>query len=215
MKRVLVSLLIAAGVVYAISTLFLPNTGRPINDEHERIGDVGSTASAPRHRDEEQLADHLTPPVDADSPHAIVVETEPELTTKVETEFSEPSESPTIELAKVNTKASIQQGPSAATPIIGIAHPGAEAQIIARESEWVQIIDPASKKTGWVHFKFLEPQTETRSTPPVEAALDPADEAAVPPSGRSKASVRSGKHEWKRKRHKRGLALRFRLRRLF
>lgn len=215
MKRVLVSLLIAAGVVYAISTLFLPSTDRPTNDEHERIDDVGSTASAPRHRDEEQLVDRLTPPVDADSPHAIVVETEPDPTTRVETEFTERSESPTIELAKLNTRASIQQGPSAATPIIGIAHAGAEAQIIAREGEWVQIIDPDSKKTGWVHSHFLAPQTETKSTPPVEAALDPADEATMPPSSRSEATVRSGKHEWKRKRHKRGLALRFRLRRRF
>jgi uncharacterized protein YraI len=218
MKRVLLSLLIAGGVVYAINTLLLPNTSRLLGNAEK-----------------EQQTDHLTPPVDANSPHAIIVEENPspppadagpppplvpeELPPSANQPAAPNVDGSQIELVKVTSRASIQEGPSTSTAIIGIAHPGAEAQVISRDSEWAQIIDPASKKTGWVHSRFLEPQTQPGSTPgQIEAALDPADEAATTPSARPETSLKSkksGKHGWKRKRHKRGFALRYRLRRFF
>jgi uncharacterized protein YgiM (DUF1202 family) len=212
MKRVLVSLLIVGGAVYATHTLLLPYLNKLFTEEDARLDDASSSAVAPASQ-EEQPTDRLTPPADATSRHAIVVESN---RPTIEPLPSEPS---TIELAKVTTRTSIQEGPSSATAIVGILHPGAEAQIISRLSEWVQIIDPASKKSGWIHSQFLEPQDATGSTSQqIEAALDPADESAVTPSTRPETSARSkrsGKAQWKRKRHKRGVALRFRLRRLF
>jgi uncharacterized protein YgiM (DUF1202 family) len=62
-----------------------------------------------------------------------------------------------IEFLKVNSVANIRSGPSASAEIIGIAHPGAEVQVALRNSGWVQIIDPWSSRTGWIHSKFLAP----------------------------------------------------------
>jgi uncharacterized protein YraI len=230
MKRVLFSFLIAGGVVYAINTWLLPNTSRLFDDGEKQVGEASSNQAMPMPRREEQQTDRLTPPVDANSPHAITVEENPlpppakaepppALEQKelppIASQLTTPSQ---IELVKVTSRASIQEGPSASTPIIGIAHPGAAAQVISRDSEWAQIIDPASKKTGWIHSRFLEPQTQAGSTPgQLEAALD-TDEVATTTSARPETSLRSkksGKHGWKRKRHRRGFALRYRLRRFF
>ena len=81
---------------------------------------------------------------------------------------------------RVTSPASIREGPSTSAPIIGVAQPGAEAQVISRRSEWVQIIDAASKKTGWVESSFLEsnsqPESQALSKHEIEAALDARDE---------------------------------------
>jgi hypothetical protein len=233
MKRVFLSLLIAGGVVYAINTLLLPHTVGLIGDEKKQIGEGSLQQSAAMPRAEEQETDRLTPPVDANSPHAITVEENPlpppttQLLPALEQEKRTPSanqpEAPNVnasqpELVTITSRAGIQEGPSASTAIIGIAHPGAAAQVVSRESEWAQIIDPASKKMGWVQSRFLAPQTQTGSAPgQVDAALDPADEDATPASDRPETSLRSkkGKQGWKGKRHRRGLALRFRMRRFF
>jgi hypothetical protein len=232
MKRVFLSLLIAGGLVYAINTL-LPHTVTLIGDEKKQIGAESLQQSAPI-SGEDQETDRLTPPVDANSPHAITVEenslpppTNAQLLPALEQEKRPPSanqpEAPNVnwsqpELVTITSRAGIQEGPSASTAIIGIAQPGAAAQVVSRESEWAQIIDPASKKMGWVHSRFLALQTQTGSAlGQAEAALDPVDEAATMASDRPETSLRSkkGKQGWKRKRHRRGLALRFRLRRFF
>jgi hypothetical protein len=232
MKRVFLSLLIAGGLVYATNTLLLPHTGTLIGDEKKQIGEGSLQQSAPISRGEDQETDRLTPPIDANSAHAITVEENPlppptntQLLPALEQEKRTPSanqpEAPNVsqpELVTITSRAGIQEGPSASTAIIGIAHPGAAAQVVSRESEWAQIIDPASKKMGWVHSRFLAPQTQTGSAlGQVDAALDPAGEDATPASNRPETSLRSkkGKQGWKRKRHRRGLALRFRLRRFF
>src|SRR3989337_362679 len=72
MKRVFLSLLIAGGLVYAINTL-LPHTVTLIGDEKKQIGAESLQQSAPI-SGEDQETDRLTPPVDANSPHAITVE---------------------------------------------------------------------------------------------------------------------------------------------
>lgn len=169
MKRVFLSLLIAGGLVYAINAL-LPRTITFIGDEKKQIGAGSLQQSAPI-SGEDQETDRLTPPVDANSPHAITVEenslpppTNAQLLPALEQEKRPPSanqpEAPNVngskpELVTITSRAGIQEGPSASTAIIGIAQPGAAAQVVSRESEWAQIIDPASKKMGWVHSRFL------------------------------------------------------------
>jgi uncharacterized protein YgiM (DUF1202 family) len=113
---------------------------------------------------------------------------------------------------KVTSPTSIREGPSVSSAIIGIAHLGAEAQVVSRDSDWVQIIDPGSKKTGWINQSFLEPSSQPASKEEVDAAL-----AAPAPSRSNSASAdrpayaksRAHKHSWKHKRHRRGFALGF------
>ena len=117
---------------------------------------------------------------------------------------------------KVTSPTSIREGPSVSSAIIGIAHPGAEAQVVSRDSDWVQIIDPGSKKTGWINQSFLEPQAEPSSQPASKEEIDAALAAPAPSRSNSAsadrpayAKSRSHKHSWKHKRHRRGFALGF------
>jgi hypothetical protein len=230
-KRVIVSLVIAAGAVYALNTWLLPNTSSRSGDGEGPVGMASSGHADRLPPVDEQRTDRLTPPVDASSPHAIVAEggsSRPLANAELRStrESAKPpldGSGPTlpniddtqIERVKVTGRASIQEGPSASTPIIGIAHQGAEAQVISRDSEWAQIIDPTSKKMGWVHSQFLEPQTDAASTAEqIEAALEPADETMTPPPRAEGSLKKPGKQGWKQKRHRRGFALR-KLRRFF
>jgi SH3-like domain-containing protein len=106
---------------------------------------------------------------------------------------------------KVRSPASIREGPSTSAAIIGIAQPGAEAQIVSRSTDWVEIIDPASKKTGWIHQSFLAPQEEpaARPVPPEELAAlaTPESESAADdqmPSITSKPRKHASRHRHRR-----------------
>jgi hypothetical protein len=163
------------------------------------------------------------------SPHAIAPDEIHSDTLAEEDQTTEARHVPSRERVKVAAAANIRSGPSASAAIIGIAHVGAEAEIAARDSEWVQIIDPASSKTGWIHSRSLVPATAgTSATSPMPDEGDPAelpqeqadasvglpDENAMLPTepNPSVKSNKSPKHGW---RHRRGLALRFALRRLW
>lgn len=119
------------------------------------------------------------------------------------------------ERVRVTTATNIHTGPSIYSDIIGAAHPGGEAVVASRESDWVQIVDPAAGKTGWIHSESLASSTENLVS--TEAALqgyevpdEKAQAATVQPKPRAKAK------KYRSKRHfgRRGIRLRFVLRRL-
>ena len=90
--------------------------------------------------------------------------------------------------------------PSTSTAILGVAQPGANAQVISRQKEWVQIIDPGSNQPGLPALSRAE----------IEAALETPDEVDILPSEPS-TSVKlrkSQKHRWRNSHRKRGFALR-------
>ena len=163
-------------------------------------------------------------PAAQDSPHAIVPEelpfTRAPPTSPIEAEKA-PSIVPgtsvagQIEHVKVIAPASIREGPSNSTAILGVAQPGANAQVISRQDEWVQIIEPGSKKTGWIQSSFLEthdqPGLPTLSKEEIEAALatpDEPDSLRSEPSKPSAKPRKSQKHGWGNSHRKRGFALR-------
>ena len=180
--------------------------------------------------------DKLEPinPAAAGSPHAIAPDearSEPLAEDDQTTEAKQVPSSPQRERVKVAASANIRSGPSASAAIIGIAHVGAEAEVAAYDSEWVQIIDATSSKTGWIHSSSLVSATApTSATSPianegdqaklpqeqVDASVGLPDESATLPTepNPSVKSNKSRKHGWS-KRHRRGSALRFALRRLW
>jgi hypothetical protein len=183
--------------------------------------------------------DKLEPisPTAADSPHAIAVDDARSEALAVEadqaTEARQFSSSPQRERVKVASAANIRSAPSASAAIIGIAHVGAEADVAARDSEWVQIMDPALSKTGWIHSKSLVPATMGTPATGREGARNEGDRSELPQEEEDaavglpdenttlptepKPSVRSKKprkHGW-RHRHRRGMSLRFVMRRLW
>jgi SH3-like domain-containing protein len=109
--------------------------------------------------------------------------------------------------------ASIREGPATSAAIVGVAQPGAEAQVVAHESDWIEIIDPGSKKTGWIHQSFLAPQANhsARAVPPqeVDAALaTPESDASaggddVQPTITHKKRKHASRH---RRHHRHGIA---------
>jgi SH3-like domain-containing protein len=118
-----------------------------------------------------------------------------------------------VEHVKVISPASIREGPSTSTAILGLAQSGASAQVISRQEEWVQIIDPDSKKTGWIQSSMLETHDEpglpAMSGEEIEAALARDDEIDSPSeSAQPSAKPRKSKSHAGRSHRKRGFALR-------
>ena len=148
-------------------------------------------------------------------PSPIEVEKDPSTANAQATSATEQTEH-----IKVTSPASIREGPSTSAPIIGVAQPGAEAQVVSRQSEWVQIIDAASKKTGWVELSFLElnsqPESQALSKQEIEAALDARDQVDSSAPEITKPSVgprKSKKHGSRHSHRKRGYSFRFLFRR--
>ncbi|MGA7458266.1 MAG: SH3 domain-containing protein [Methyloceanibacter sp.] len=215
MTRVVLLSLAAAGLIYAAYTSL--SEGEP------------EVSTSPANVSEAEIRE--TPwtkidPAAQDSPHAIVPDELPS-TRAPPTSPIEAEEAPSIadvpgtsaaeqiEHVKVVAPASIREGPSTSTAILGAAQPGANAQVISRHKEWVQIIDPDSKKTGWIQLSFLEmhdqPRLPALSKEEIEAALATPDEVDSLPSEPSKPSVKprkSQKHGWRNSHRKRGFALR-------
>ncbi len=109
---------------------------------------------------------------------------------------------------KVTAPAPIREGPTTSAKIVGMAEPGAEAQVLGRASDWVRIVDPASKKTGWIHESFLAPQgaPQARPVPPEEMAAlatpesDAAGDYDQQPSLRPKPRRHAYRHRYWRHR---------------
>ncbi|HZP08053.1 SH3 domain-containing protein [Methyloceanibacter sp.] len=109
---------------------------------------------------------------------------------------------------RVTAPATIREGPATSAKIVGVAEAGAEAQVLGRSSDWVRIVDPASKKTGWIHESFLAPQAapQSRPVPPEEmAALAGPESEAAPdydqqPSFRQKPRRHAYRHRYWRHR---------------
>ena len=236
--RVLLSLLLVGGVLYAAhSFFFATGTG----DAQRPTGqNAGLSEPEPRKIDGVQAVEIVGEPdsaealevAETESPHAIAVEDAPSQAPASETpapspevappatagaEASPEATPPQVEFMRVTSPASIREGPSVSAAIVGIAHPGAEAQIVARSSDWVRIIDPGSKKTGWIHQSFLEPQPEPASRPlapeEVDAALAAPAETDTAAADQPAVKAKSHKKGWKHRRHRRGVAWGFVFRR--
>jgi uncharacterized protein YraI len=211
--RILFSLLLVGVILYAAQVFFSAEDVTPSSAKPAPPGEAAQALAA----------DKLAPPP-ANSKHAITVEqaalpagTHPagsETTTAPSTSANPPpATEPQLNFVKVMSPASIRVGPSTSAAIVGVAQPGAEAQVVTRSSDWVEIIDPGSKKTGWIHQSFLAPQAEplARAVPPqeVDAALaTPENDAAaagddVTPSFKSKKQRHGSR---RRHHHRHGIA---------
>jgi hypothetical protein len=221
MKRVLLLLLVAGGAIYATYTVFPtahvePTDLKPGPSAESPVVETAQTAQEP-----DQI-ENINPPA-KESRHAIVVEDDaspagaPSPPSSTGSTQAPPSaELNQVEHVSVTSPATIREGPSTSTAIIGIAQPNAEAQVISRDSEWVQVIDPGSKKTGWIHSSFLaptQPSSPSLSPEQVDAALDASDQSEASVPNNSKPSMRAKKprkHGFNKHR-RRGFALRFML----
>jgi hypothetical protein len=61
------------------------------------------------------------------------------------------------EQLSVTTQTSIRSGPSETAEVIGTAHAGAKLRVKSSEAGWVQFVDPAAKKSGWISLTNLAP----------------------------------------------------------
>ena len=225
MIRLVLLSVVAAGLMYAAYTSLLTH-GFELSDS--------ATERAEPLRFTQDTSWTEIDPAAQNSPHAIVPDQDLSPTVALEA-LSSPIEvendSPTAnaqatsateqtEHIKITSSASIREGPSTSSAIIGVAKQGAEAQVVSRQSEWVQIIDAASKRTGWVASSFLEsnsqPGSQALSKQEIEAALDARDEAdsSVPETSKPSMVPRASKKHGSRHSHRRrGYSFRFLFRR--
>ena len=175
-------------VGYAVQTA-QPQVGQTLAKPDSTAGPGGVTSSRPP-IESQQKGPPIVEPAQVDPAAPVAAET--------------PTPGVSEERVRVTTTTSIRTGPSSSSDIIGTAHPGAEAAVASRESDWVQIVDPIAGKTGWIHSASLAPSTEdAASTEPGEQRFEVPDEAArsatVGPKPRAKAKkYRSKRHYGRR-----------------
>jgi SH3-like domain-containing protein len=181
--RILLSLLFVGFVLYAAQAIFwgeetTPSAAKTVGEARAETG-APSDAKAPA---AQALTAEELAPSPANSKHAITVEqaalpaknsagSETAAAPAQPSNAEVPPQAPSNpSFVKVMSPASIRIGPSTSAAILGVAQPGAEAQVVARENDWIEIIDPSSKKTGWIHQSFLAPKANpsTRAVPPQE-----------------------------------------------
>ncbi len=223
MIRLVLLSVVAAGLMYAAYTSLLTGEFELSDGPTKRAEPLRFTQDTPWTEID---------PAAQNSPHAIVPDQDlsptaalKAQTSPIEVEKDSPTAQATsateqAEHIKITSPASIREGPSTSTPIIGVARQGTEAQVVSRQSEWVQIIDAASKRTGWVESSFLEsnsqPGSQALSKQEIEAALDARDEADGSAPETSKPSVgprTSKKHGSRHSHRRRGYSFRFLFRR--
>jgi hypothetical protein len=110
-----------------------------------------------------------------------------------------------------------------------MAYAGTVARVASRDSEWTQIVDPSSGKTGWIDSRALSPLPRTvdaaltqDSTPNQLSEEEPAGELNKPaleqeiPDENALPTVKAKKHGSNRKygsnRSRHGYPFRFALR---
>jgi SH3-like domain-containing protein len=196
MARVVLLALLTAGLIYAV-LLF---------NSEPRVSE--SSKAVPQTAMEDTPWTRIDPAAQ-NSPHAIVPANSIPAPTAAAT--SVPNE---VEHVRVTEPANIRDGPSASTTLLGTAQAGATAQVVSRQEEWVQIIDPASRKTGWIQSSSLEthdqPGVPALSKEEIAAALAASAGAEVLASEPSESFAKPRKSKsygWKRQR-KRGFAFR-------
>ena len=225
MIRLVLLSVVAAGLMYAAYTSLLTGEFELSDNTTKRAEPLPFTQDTPWTEID---------PAAQNSPHAIVPDQDhyptaalEALTSPIEVEKNSPtanalatSSTEQTEHIKITSPASIREGPSTLTAIIGVAKQGAEAQVVSRQSEWVQIIDAASKKTGWVELSFLEtnsqPGSQALSKQEIEAALDARDEtdSSAPEMSKPSGGPRTSKKHGSRHSHRRrGYSFRFLFRR--
>jgi hypothetical protein len=61
------------------------------------------------------------------------------------------------EWVELSSYVNVRSAPSLTAETLRIAQKGEKLRVIARESKWVQVTDPATSETGWVSSRFTEP----------------------------------------------------------
>jgi SH3-like domain-containing protein len=224
--RILLTLLFVGFVLYVAQAIFAGEETTPSSAKTagEAGAETGAASDAKAPAAQALTAEELAPSP-ANSKHAITVE-QAALPAKnsAGSETAPPAQPRNAEVppqapsdpsfVKVMSPASIREGPSTSAAIVGVAQPGAEAQVVAHKSDWIEIIDPGSKKTGWIHQSFLVPQANpsARAVPPQEldaALARPENDAEaagddVQPSITPKKRKHASRH--RRRHHRHGIA---------
>jgi hypothetical protein len=67
-----------------------------------------------------------------------------------------PSSSSKDEWVELSSYVNVRKAPSQTADTLRIAQKGEKLRVIGRESNWVQVTDPATSETGWVYARFIE-----------------------------------------------------------
>ncbi len=70
----------------------------------------------------------------------------------------------------------LREGPSSSAPVVGVIAKGAKLSVLDRKRGWVQVVDPATAKKGWIYSGNLLGEAKThyrgKRAAPAEGAPD-------------------------------------------
>jgi hypothetical protein len=178
LRPFLTTLWLTGAVIYLIGTVLFANTITDFfRSETSEQTDVSQQLRSPSASERKKEAARLQPGLPAANPteearHAItpnqpayeapsimVPPSAPEASQDPTsrdplTQASAPARSDP-EVLRVVASATIRNGSSPDSRVIGTARPGAELQVKAREQGWVEFIDPESGNSGWIESYLL------------------------------------------------------------
>jgi SH3-like domain-containing protein len=96
------------------------------------------------------------------------------------------------ESAKVTIAARAHSAPSISSPIVHFYPRGTALQVLARENDWVQVIDRASGESGWVLDQYLI-ETESGGTQTALETSKTTDPMTIKPMPSARKSARGHK----------------------
>jgi hypothetical protein len=91
-----------------------------------------------------------------------------------------PSEEAESGLGSVQPSAyvNLREGPSSAASVVGVIAKGAKLSVLDRKRGWVQVVDPATDKKGWIYSGNLAGEAKTHHTRRKRAAPAEAEPAS-------------------------------------
>ncbi len=91
-----------------------------------------------------------------------------------------PSEEAESGLGSVQPSAyvNLREGPSSSASVVGVIAKGAKLSVLDRKRGWVQVVDPATDKKGWIYSGNLAGEAKTHHTRRKRAAPAEAEPAS-------------------------------------
>jgi SH3 domain-containing protein len=190
MKRLLISLWLGGAVLYTVNTFIVTGVILPAGDAKVTLASPASEHSKHQDRDLPSWGSHL--PGESEDQKIQVPTREPATLSQQSSVSNSKPENGTfpsgstpaadqedslgeepVAWARVMLAATVHSGASVSSPTVTRYPPGTELQAVRRENDWVQVLDPVTRKPGWIYEKYYLSWVD--GPKPTQTALAPMD----------------------------------------
>ena len=218
MKRLLLLFWVFGAALYAVNTSSLPLPSRSAQMQTASV-----TVPASPMPSSVSLSAPVAPSASGVVPSDDLAGTKSEIATTESPKSAQRSGEAYYERSRLSRGAFVHKGPSVSSPLVGYYSAGTELQLLRREGGWVNIVQPASLKEGWIYEINVTPRQSNESDEPnlqaspkllEESALAVPNETDVIPE-RPRPNLKfkkGGKHYGATRRPRRAFRFAFRFR---